>query len=63
MIMRHFYLFHLKDSFRIIMILMVHYNLEHNWIDVKTTFLNRDLYENVYIAQPKNFIVKGKENL
>jgi hypothetical protein len=30
-------------------------------MDVKTTFLNGDLLENVYIAQPKDFIVKGKE--
>jgi hypothetical protein len=32
-------------------------------MDVKTTFLNGDLYENIYMSQPKNFVIKGKENL
>jgi hypothetical protein len=26
-------------------------------------FLNEDLYENVYMAQPKGFVIEGKENL
>jgi hypothetical protein len=32
-------------------------------MDVKTAFLNVDLLENVYIAQPKGFAVKGKEHM
>jgi hypothetical protein len=52
-----------KNSFRIIMALMAHYDLELHQMDVKTTFLNRDLDENVYMAQPKDFIVKGKEHM
>jgi hypothetical protein len=52
-----------KDSFRIIMTLVSHYNLELHQMDVKTTFLNGDLYENAYMAQPKGFVVEGKENL
>jgi hypothetical protein len=32
-----------KDSFRIIMALVAHFYLELHQIDVKTTFLNRDL--------------------
>jgi hypothetical protein len=50
-----------KDSLRIIMALVAHYDLELHQIDVKTTFLNGDLLENVYMAQPKSFTVKGKK--
>jgi hypothetical protein len=39
-----------KDSFRIIMALVAQYNLELHQMDVKMTFLNGDLYENVYMA-------------
>jgi hypothetical protein len=42
------------------MTLVTHYDLELYQIDVKTTFLNGDLYENVYMAQPKDFIIEGK---
>jgi hypothetical protein len=52
-----------KDSFRIIMTLVIHYNLEIHQMDVKTTFLNGDLYESVYMAQPKGLAIEGKENL
>ena len=45
------------------MALVAHYDLELHQMDVKTTFLNGDLYENVYMAQPKGFVVEGKENL
>ena len=44
-----------KDSFRIIMALVVHYDLELHQMDVKTAFLNGDLEENFYMAQPKGF--------
>jgi hypothetical protein len=40
---------------------MTLYDLELHQIEVKTTFLNEDLYENVYMAQPKDFIMKEKE--
>jgi hypothetical protein len=52
-----------KDSFRIIMVLVAHYDLELHQMDVKTTFLNGDLEEIVYMAQPKGFVVKEKEGM
>ena len=52
-----------RDSFRIIMTLVVHYNLELHQMDVKTTFLNEDLEKNVYMAQPKGFVMEGKERM
>jgi hypothetical protein len=52
-----------KDSLRFIIVLVAHYDLELHQMDVKTTFLNGDLLKNVYMAQPKGFIVKGKEHM
>jgi hypothetical protein len=46
-----------KDSLKIIMALVAHYNLELHQMDVKTTFLNGDLLENIYITQPKGFVI------
>ena len=34
-------------------------NLEVHQMDVKTTFLNRDLDEEIYIEQPKSFSTLG----
>jgi hypothetical protein len=45
------------------MVLVAHYDLELNHMNVKTTFLNGELVENVYMAQLKGFIMKGEENL
>jgi hypothetical protein len=39
-----------KNSFRIIMTLVTQYDLEFHQMNVKTTFLNGDLYKNVYMA-------------
>jgi hypothetical protein len=47
-----------KDSFRIIVTLVTHYNLELHQMDVKTIFLNGGLYENIYMAQPKCFVME-----
>ena len=52
-----------KVSFKIIMALVAHYNLELHQMDVKTAFLNGDLEENVYMAQPKGFVMEGKEQM
>ena len=52
-----------KDSLRIIMAMVAHFDLELHQMDVKTTFLNGDLEEEVYMDQPEGFKVPGKENL
>ena len=51
------------DSFRVIMALVAHYDLEFHLMDVKIAFLNGDLSEKFYKRQPKGFVVKGKQNL
>ena len=45
------------------MALVAHYDLELHQMDVKTAFLNGDLEKNVYMAQPKGFVVEGKERM
>ena len=45
------------------MALVAHYDLELHQMDVKTAFLNGDLHENIYKAQPKGFIVEAKERM
>ena len=52
-----------KDSFRFILALVAPYDLELYQMAVKTTFLNGDLEENVYMAQPKGFVIEGKERM
>jgi len=52
-----------KDSFRIIMALVAHFDLELHQMDVKTAFLNGDLEENVYMKQPTGFFMEGKEHM
>ena len=51
----------MQEFFRIKMVLLAHYDLELHQMDVKTTFLNGDLYENINMAQPKGFVVEEKE--
>jgi hypothetical protein len=52
-----------KDSFRIVMALEAHHDLELHQMDVKTAFLNGDLEESVYMAQPEGFAIEGKEHM
>ena len=51
----------MQGFFRIIMVFMAYYDLEIHQMDVKMAFLNGDLYENVYMTQPKGFVMEEKE--
>ena len=52
-----------KDSLRIIMALVAHFDLELHQMDVKTVFLNGSLEEKVYMDQHEGFSIKGKEQM
>ena len=52
-----------NDSFRIIMTLVAHLDMELHQIDVKTTFLNGDFEEEVYMKQPEGFITNGNDHI
>ncbi|KAF3655398.1 putative receptor protein kinase TMK1-like [Capsicum annuum] len=52
-----------KDSLRIIMALVAPYDIALHQIDVKTVFLNGNLEKRVYMNQPKEFSIKGKEHI
>jgi hypothetical protein len=52
-----------KDSFKIVMALVAHYDLELHQMDVKTMFLNGDLQESVYMTQLEDFAIEGKEHM
>ena len=45
------------------MALVAHYDVEYHQMDVKTTFINRNLEEKVYMNQPKGFSIKEKEHM
>ena len=48
-------------SIRMLIALAAVYGLEIHQVDVKTTFLNGELEEEIYIEHPKGFVVPGKE--
>ena len=52
-----------KDSLRIIMTIVAYFYLELHQMDVRTSFLNEDLVEDVYMSQPISFEEVGKEHM
>ena len=52
-----------KDSLRIIMALVAYFDFDLHQMDVKTTFLNGNLEEEVYMKQPERFSSSEGENL
>nr|GFC75918.1 zinc finger, CCHC-type [Tanacetum cinerariifolium] len=49
-------------TIRMLLALAAIHNLVIHQMDVKTAFLNGDLDEEVYIKQPKGFIIPGNEH-
>jgi len=45
------------------MALVSHFDIELYQMDVKITFLNGDMEEEVYMKQPENFILEGNDHL
>ncbi|KAG8483393.1 hypothetical protein CXB51_023135 [Gossypium anomalum] len=52
-----------KDSFKIIMTLVAHFDLELHQMDVKIEFLNGDIEETIYMVQQKNFESEDSKNM
>ena len=58
-----FSLVSIKDSLRIIMVMVVHFDIELHQMDMMTTFLNGDLDKNVYMSQSIGFEEVGKKHM
>ena len=52
-----------KDYLRIILTLVAHFDLQLQQMDVKTTFLNGDLEDEVFMKQPEGFSSSNGEHL
>ena len=52
-----------KDSLRVVMALVAHFDLDLQQMDVKTAFLNGNLEEEVYMKQPEGFFSSDGEHL
>lgn len=52
-----------QESLRVLLALSVQYKLKLQQVDVVTAFLNGNLEEEVYMAQPEGFVSPGQEHL
>ena len=50
------------SSIRAFLEIMAFHDYELEQLDVKTTFLHRELEGDIYMQQPKGFTVSGKED-
>ena len=53
----------LKDSFRIIMALVTHFDLESHQMGAKTVFLNGEIDEIIFMEQPENFVTGDTKSM
>ena len=51
------------ESIRVLLALCVQYGLKLHQVDVTTAFLNGNLEEEVYMAQPEGFVSEGAQHL
>jgi hypothetical protein len=51
------------DTIRLILALAANRGWQVHHLDVKTAFLNGELEEEVYVAQPEGYVEKGKEKM
>jgi hypothetical protein len=49
-------------TIRVLLALDAAYRFHVHQMDVKTTFLNRELEEEIYMQQPKGFVLEGQES-
>ena len=49
------------SSIRVLLVMVALFDLELKQLDVKTTFLHGELEEQIYMHQPKGFIISRKE--
>jgi hypothetical protein len=50
-------------TIRVLLSLVVSHGLLIHQMDVKTTFLNEELEEEIYMNQPDGFVTKGQEGM
>jgi len=50
-------------SIRLLLSVVATFYFEGEQVDVKTSFLHRDLEKEMYVKQPEGFVVKGKKEL
>ena len=50
------------ETVSVLLALAAHYCWEFHHMDVKSAFLNGELGEEVYVAQPPGYLVVGKED-
>ena len=50
-------------SIRILLSIIAYFNYEISQMDVKTTFLNGNLEEEIYMKQQEGFIAKNQEHM